>query len=606
MATGVKRIYSNLKGVDFLQEPSLVDLSRSPDALNVWKNYQDTQGECIETRLGYRKIIQIGTKTNGMFIYDLTTAIVHANTSFYVWDNFPDSPQTKNIKEIYSDMANTKTSFNKVKDKLYINDGKTYLVYNGTEVKKVVDDDPFVPTTTIGRKAGNIGGGELLQDVNLLTPKRKNSFLADGGSKDFYLDSMNIDETEVTAIVNDKLLEENTDFTVDRIQGKVTFNEIPEKPLLSGQDNVFITFSKTIEGYAERIDKCKKALLFDNRLFFTGNPNYPNALFHSELNNPQYISDLNYYEDGSSDSSITGMTVGNNLLWVFKDLDQNNANVFVHQEKLDEKTGKLYPSQQGNVSVGCYVGAINFQDDVLYLSKQGLEGIASQNLDSKQIISHRSSLIDSKMANDSNYSQAIMVIWQGYLCILVSGKIYLADSRQKFQSINGFEYEWFYWDISRIKPTILKEYDGSLYIGTEDGNIYVFEGTNDDGEIINSYWTTPLDNFGYDNQTKTTNKRGGIAKIKMIPNGKIKVARRTNKSTTYKYTAEKSLNGFTFNNIDFTNFSFETTNQAYIVYKMKEKKANEVSLKFYSDELDKPFGLYNAVIEAFVGGYIKK
>lgn len=606
MATGVKRIYSNLKGVDFLQEPSLVDLSRSPDALNVWKNYQDTQGECIETRLGYRKIIQIGTKTNGMFIYDLTTAIVHANTSLYVWDNFPDSPQTKNIKEIYSDMANTKTSFNKVKDKLYINDGKTYLVYNGTEVKKVVDDDPFVPTTTIGRKAGNIGGGELLQDVNLLTPKRKNSFLADGGSKDFYLDSMNIDETEVTAIVNDKLLEENTDFTVDRIQGKVTFNEIPEKPLLSGQDNVFITFSKTIEGYAERIDKCKKALLFDNRLFFTGNPNYPNALFHSELNNPQYISDLNYYEDGSSDSSITGMTVGNNLLWVFKDLDQNNANVFVHQEKLDEKTGKLYPSQQGNVSVGCYVGAINFQDDVLYLSKQGLEGIASQNLDSKQIISHRSSLIDSKMANDSNYSQAIMVIWQGYLCILVSGKIYLADSRQKFQSINGFEYEWFYWDISRIKPTILKEYDGSLYIGTEDGNIYVFEGTNDDGEIINSYWTTPLDNFGYDNQTKTTNKRGGIAKIKMIPNGKIKVARRTNKSTTYKYTAEKSLNGFTFNNIDFTNFSFETTNQAYIVYKMKEKKANEVSLKFYSDELDKPFGLYNAVIEAFVGGYIKK
>lgn len=606
MATGVKRIYSNLKGVDFLQEPSLVDLSRSPDALNVWKNYQDTQGECIETRLGYRKIIQIGTKTNGIFIYDLTTAIVHANTSLYVWDNFPDSPQTKNIKEIYSDMANTKTSFNKVKDKLYINDGKTYLVYNGTEVKKVVDDDPFVPTTTIGRKAGNIGGGELLQDVNLLTPKRKNSFLADGESKDFYLDSMNIDETEVTAIVNDELLEENTDFTVDRIQGKVTFNEIPEKPLLSGQDNVFITFSKTIEGYVERIDKCKKALLFDNRLFFTGNPDYPNALFHSELNNPQYISDLNYYEDGSSDSSITGMTVGNNLLWVFKDLDQNNANVFVHQEKLDEETGKLYPSQQGNVSVGCYVGAINFQDDVLYLSKQGLEGIASQNLDSKQIISHRSSLIDSKMANDSNYSQAIMVIWQGYLCILVSGKIYLADSRQKFQSINGFEYEWFYWDISRIKPTILKEYDGSLYIGTEDGNIYVFEGTNDDGEIINSYWTTPLDNFGYDNQTKTTNKRGGIAKIKMIPNGKIKVARRTNKSTTYKYTAEKSLNGFTFNNIDFANFSFETTNQAYIVYKMKEKKANEVSLKFYSDELDKPFGLYNAVIEAFVGGYIKK
>lgn len=50
MSTGLKRIYANLKGVDFLQEESLVDLSRSPDALNVWKNYEDTQGACIETR----------------------------------------------------------------------------------------------------------------------------------------------------------------------------------------------------------------------------------------------------------------------------------------------------------------------------------------------------------------------------------------------------------------------------------------------------------------------------------------------------------------------------------------------------------------------------
>ncbi len=50
MATGIKRIYTDFRGVDFLNEESLVSINRSPDALNVWKNYNDTEGTCIETR----------------------------------------------------------------------------------------------------------------------------------------------------------------------------------------------------------------------------------------------------------------------------------------------------------------------------------------------------------------------------------------------------------------------------------------------------------------------------------------------------------------------------------------------------------------------------
>ena len=50
MAVGIKRVYNNFRGVDFLNESSLVNLKRSPDALNVWNNYQDNQGLCVETR----------------------------------------------------------------------------------------------------------------------------------------------------------------------------------------------------------------------------------------------------------------------------------------------------------------------------------------------------------------------------------------------------------------------------------------------------------------------------------------------------------------------------------------------------------------------------
>lgn len=607
MATGIKRTYTDFKGVDFLNEPSLVAVTRSPDALNVWKNYRDTEGSCIETRPGLKKIGQIGNKINGIYVYSSFKAIVHSGSNLYEWNNFPTKPDDEHLKILYDDMnVQTKASFNKISNKLYINDGKTYLVYNGEDVKKVVDDEPFIPTTTISRKAGNIGGGEVLQDVNILTPKRKNTFLGDGTSKDFYLDAQNIDSTEVEAIVNDVELKEDTDFTVDRIKGKVTFNEIPSEPNLSGYDNVVIIFSKTVEGYSDRINKCKKCLIFDNRLFYTGNPQFPNAIFHSELKNPQYISDLSYYEDGSSNSAITDMVVGNNVLWVFKDLDQNNSNVFYHEYQLDEEQGKYYPSKQGNVATGCYAGSTNFQDDIVYLSRYGLEGISTDNLNSRQIISHRSSLVDSKMVNENDYENAVMTEYRGYLLILVNGKVFLADSKQKFANLNSFEYEWFYWNLDKINPNIIKEYNDDLYIGTKDGNIYLLDGTNDNGEVISSYWTTPMDNFGYDNQLKTTNKRGGIAKIKTIPNGIVKIARNTDKSNSYKYTTEKSSTGFSFLNIDFNNFSFITSNKSYLVYKIKEKKINELSLKFYSDEKDRPFGIYSATIEAFVGGYVKK
>ena len=603
MATGVKRVYTNFAGVDFLEEASLVAITRSPDALNVWKNYEDTQGTCIETRPGFRKLAQIGDKINGLYVFDSNIAIVHSKTKLFEWSNFPNQPDEEHLKELYQDMNDKKSCFNKADEKgnLYINDGKNYLVYNGIEAKKVSEDNPIIPRTTISRKAGNIGGGELLEDVNLLTPKRINSFLADGEAKDFYLDATEIDDTLVTAIVNDVEMSENTDFTVDRLKGKIT-----SKPNLSGEDNVFITFSKTIEGYEDRIAKCTNALLFDNRLFFSGNPQYPNAIFHSERANPQYISDLNYYEDGSSDSEITSMTVGNNILWVFKNLDQNNANVFYHEPTTDLEHGRIYPSKQGNVSVGCYVGSTNFQDDIVYLSRNGLEGISTEKIDSRQVIAHRSSLVDVKMINENGYSNASMVIWKGYLCILVDGRVYLADSRQKYAKLNSFEYEWFYWDILSANPNILKEYDNELYIGAKDGSIFVVEGTNDDGKIIFSYWTTPMDNFGFENQLKTTNKRGGIAKIKTIPNGMIKIARKTDKSPVYKYTTQKSANGFNFNNINFSNFSFVTTNKSYLIFKMKEKKIIELSIKFYSDEIDKPFGIYSSTIEAFAGGYVKK
>ena len=47
----VTRVYGGFRGVDFRGEE--VNLSRSPDCLNVWKDYKDVDG--IRTRPKYAK-----------------------------------------------------------------------------------------------------------------------------------------------------------------------------------------------------------------------------------------------------------------------------------------------------------------------------------------------------------------------------------------------------------------------------------------------------------------------------------------------------------------------------------------------------------------------
>lgn len=593
MATTIKRQYTDLAGIDLKNDESLVNLNRSPDALNIYKDYS-SEGNCIQTRPGYHKLADFIGNINGLYIYN-NIALVHAGCRLYLWDNFPSMPNEPQI--LLETMNNCKSSFFIFDDKVYINDGLNYLVYDGNLLHKV-SDNAFVPTTTINRSPS--GGGTVYQDVNLLQSKRINTFVADGSSKDFYLDTTNINSVD-EVYVNNVL---TTAYTTSLVLGKISFNTAPAKPSLEGTSNIKIVFSKSVEGYIDRISKCCISQVFDNRVFFTGNDSFKNAIFHSELNNPSYISDLSYYQDGTSESKIKSITVGNNILWVFKEPNQENATVFYHIPTTSSEFGRIYPSKQGNVSTGCYSTSINFNDDIVFLSKHGLEGI-NGDIAMEQLLSHRSSLVDNKLTSLNNFDNAQMVEWKGYLLILVDNYVFLADSRQKYQGINGIEYEWYLWGIEHSNPSILKEYKGELYIGSKDGSIYLFDGTNDNGNVIYSYWTTPMDSFGYSNTLKTTNKRGGVARIKTIPNGKIKIAEKTNKKDE-RFITSKSSTGFNYENMNYDNFAYTTKNDNYIVYKIKEKKFITISLKFYSDEIDKPFGLHSAILEVFVGGYVKR
>lgn len=613
------RVYSDFRGVDFTSDSTRVSLYRSPNCVNMYKDYKSSLGQAVETRPGFINLLELGDEIYGIHFIkkDILKVLVHSGKKLLLWNSYPTSQLKENMQVLFSDMAENKSRSFVYNNKLYINDGKNYIFYDENEVKNV-EEVAFIPTTTIARSPS--GGGTLYQPVNVLQTKRKNSFLANGTDKNYTLDSSGLDATEINVTINGTEKTEGTDFTVNRATGVITFNSAPPAPTTAGQDNVVITFSKTVSDYSNRIKECLISCIFDNRVFFSGNSGFPNALFNSMLNDPTYVSDLAYYQDGSDNIPITAiLRVGDSIL-VIKSDDQQDSVVYYHTPK-DVKNGDteetIYPTKQGLAGIGCISmwGSKNFLDEPVFVSRLGLECFTKLNLGLERSIEHKSSMVDTKLVNEPDLKNVCLEQWRGYLLCLINGHIYLADNRQKFlnKGTQQQEYEWFYWDnIGDVvnnefkKAVMIKSYDDNLFFGTENGVIARFTDKiyNDNGRTIYCQWETPCDNFGSENHVKTSNKKGGIANFKAISGSVCKLKEKTNKSEEKEITRFIS-SGFSYESFSYTDFSYNTAQKLSMTYKIKEKKWQNISLIFYSDELNKPFGIFNAILEAFVGGYIK-
>ncbi len=558
MAEIVSRIYSNFRGCDF--RGLEVNLLRSPDCLNVWKDYKET--ESIRTRPGMALSTSFTEPVYGVFFYD-GYLLVHSGSKLY---KLSGSTRT----ELYTGLREAVSNSFIYDDVWYFKDGLHYLKYDGTTIGEVVG---YIPTTTIARKP--MGGGTTFEDVNMLSAYRKNSFLADGVSFSYFLDMMNIDTDYVPEVtVNDEVVSAST-YTVDYAEGKIVFkNTPPDAPLTDGQDNVVIKFKKAVPEYRDSILKCQMLQVFDNRVFFSGNPDHPNVVWNSSLNDPSYCSDLDYYKEGMDTAAVRGLVAGNNALWVFREPSDANTTVFYHTPVLDEQYGKVYPSSHSSITTGCVGKAINFNDDIVFFSERGMEGI-SGDVTTEQAIAHRSILVDRKMISEAKYKDMVLAEWEGYLFVFIGNHAYLADSRAMFQNENHMEYEWFYWRLEHevICATVK---DGVMYLGTSDG-IYTL---SDMEAHMESYWTTPLDKFKYPNKLKTTNKRGCVGEA----TGDVSVYAK-------------------LEDTDFELIGTYTDISDYFVSRIKRKKFKDLQLKFYSDTR---FSLETVTLEAFVGGYIKR
>ena len=556
MSTGdlVTRVYQSFRGVDFRGDD--ISLRRSPDALNMWRNYKNMEG--IETRPSLKQHTAFTERVYGLFFYK-GYLLVHSGTKLY---QVKDKVKTV----LYSGVNAAKSDAFIYENIWYFKDGKVYLQYDGTTIKEV---EGYVPTTSIARKPA--GGGTIYEDVNMLTGRRKNSFLADGASVDYFLDAQGIDTSFNPIVAVDGVVV--TNYTVDYTKGKISFTKAPGKPKTDGQDNVLVEFQKTVSKQKNSILGCTLLQVFDNRVFFSGNKDYPNYVWHCSLDDPSYISDLDYYREGMDEAQVKGLVAGNNALWVFREPSDSNTNVFYHTPTIDDEYGKIYPSQHSSVTTGCVGKAINFNDDIVFFSDRGMEGI-SGDVTTEQAVAHRSSLVDSSMTSEQGYKDMMLAEWEGYLLVFIGKKVYLADSRTAFTNEGHTEYDFFVWELEQ-EVTCAKVKDGVLYLGTKDG-IYTMDG---DGDVF-SYWSTPKDKFKYPHMLKSTNKRGCVAEAR----GDIAVYAKIEDTDFEKIGEFKDVND-------------------YFVSRIKRKKFKDIQLKFQSDTR---FSLESVSLECFVGGYIKR
>ena len=201
--------------------------------------------------------------------------------------------------------------------KLYVMSAvKTVAFENGSFKEQV----PYVPLVLIG--AAPAGGGTTLENLNLLSSKRRIEFNGDGESKEYHFPK---EARSVVSVTVDNVGQVvSTAGTFDAVKNVFTFNEVPAK----GVGNVAFTYD-TNAALAEenrmRIVNCPLAEAYngstDTRLFVAGDGSnicYYSGVTQAGEATAMYFPAMNEVAVDMSDSPITGLVRHYSKLLVFK------------------------------------------------------------------------------------------------------------------------------------------------------------------------------------------------------------------------------------------------------------------------------------------------
>lgn len=580
-------------GVDFSTHSTKADLAHSPDACNMIAEETDF----LVKRPGYKKIAQAQGKIYGLFaLPGEAGAVVHAGETLY------QMGETGSLTEVCTGMNAAFSFAFQMNGALYLLDGQTYRKVwkqDGSWTAQAVSESAFVPTTTIA--APPTGGGTSLEAVNLLTPKRINTFVGNGSATQFYLDAQDIDDAEVTATVGGQAV---TVSSVNRSTGVVTLAKAPANA--NGLANVAITFSKTVEGSADKINKCRFAGLYggknDTRVFLAGNPDEPNCDWQSGLFDPAYFPDTGYTRIGSDAAAIVGYVRQYESQLVIKEGGGQEATQYLRTFLLDDSGKAAYPLKQGAQGAGglAFRSFAALGDTPLFLSADGVMGVFGTAVTEQRSIRRQSNAVDARLTAEGDLQDACAVVWRDKYFLAVNERCYVADGR--VYRADGSP-EWYYWD--NFPAVCFAVIGGRLWFGTADGRVLQLcerdeeDAFYDDGAAIDAWWCTPDLPLGDWGRGKTVRE---ITPVLMpYTRSGVRVTYETDAGETL--ALERNLDLFSFETLDFSRFTFRCRpGAAPMRVRRKLHRARTVRVRIRNNRAGEPFGLLALGVRYILGG----
>jgi hypothetical protein len=598
-------ILNNFVGADFTNDPSSVSQYQVTECENMIRDVPGKMRKCM----GYHVLQKYNGKINGFHKFTANEGVLHAGTCLYWHDDI-----------IYFNLANEKSRSWKCGDNLMIVDGKELIAFDGTDAVPA-SEIAYVPTVTISKNPS--GGGTSYEDLNLIQPGFTELFLGTANDTDYRLTFANLDKKVPLVYVMDQNgawqeQEYGVDFDVDYDSGVIEFTTAPGVSPISGEDNVKITAYRTVEGYADRINKCTIGAQYGingnkDRLFLSGNPEYLNYDWFCQQNDPTYWPDLNYSVIGSHRSKIMGYSILNNYLATHKDEAEEDQTIVLRAGELsnDRVIFKVVNSLQAESAIAVDSFAY-LKTEPVFLTRQGIHAVTTPDSGEKYS-QNRSFYLDGKLLDEPNLEDAVCCVHNDMYWLCLNGVAYILDGLQQLRTdasepYSTRQYAGFYR--TNLPARTIWTDDNSIYFGTENGEVCAFytdkyneESYYDNGVEVKAYFITPdfSGNAFYRNKTfrylavRLENLATSSCKIEALKNGVWVTIKDGD------WAATKLI----FSQTDFGEFSFVPYKaQRILASKMRLKKLDSTKFRI-SNVKAEPFEVYDIGLEFTENNNIK-